>query len=540
MKIRHLFFLIAFSFITSTMQAQLNGAGYYRIKNTKTERYISVCNDQVKVDAAATDVDMGSLKTFKSLDRILSDPGSIIYIKPVSGQSNSYDFFSQGIDTYKASNGVHLTILSYDGGNTYVASGTYKGVVKNLYDTGNISEAEGEVTTMKNSSTIKWNILPVSSASDNYFGVKAETLADGEYYTTLFVSFPFTLPDGMKAYVVTDVDDVEGIVVWKEITGQIPASTPVILKCNSSKSTDNRLNLLDSSQASVGTNLLKGVYFAINDTRGGYVNYEPYTSTMRMIGRTSDGSLGFVKRSGLSMVPNNQAYLNLAASAPDQLKVMTAEEYVAYKEYVAKEIVTVTANNLTREYGEDNPQLTYLSSGATLRGVPSLSTSATISSVPGTYPIVVEKGTIENLQPTFVNGTLTITKAPLTIMVKNYEREQGQENPDFEVVYEGFKNGDGTEKLSVLPTVTCAADADAHPNTYPIVVAGAVSDYYDITYVNGTLTVIEPSGIAEVMSVNSPTNVYSSTGVLVRKNTTSLHGLPKGIYIIRGRKVIVR
>jgi hypothetical protein len=58
--------------------------------------------------------------------------------------------------------------------------------------------------------------------------------------------------------------------------------------------------------------------------------------------------------------------------------------------------------------------------------------------------------------------------------------------------------------------------------------------------VSGILTVKEPSGIHEVVSTQRPTNVYTATGVLVRRQATTLEGLPKGIYVVNGRKVIVR
>ena len=38
----------------------------------------------------------------------------------------------------------------------------------------------------------------------------------------------------------------------------------------------------------------------------------------------------------------------------------------------------------------------------------------------------------------------------------------------------------------------------------------------------------------------TPVNVYSLSGVLLREKTTSLEGLPDGIYIIDGKKMVVR
>ena len=53
-----------------------------------------------------------------------------------------------------------------------------------------------------------------------------------------------------------------------------------------------------------------------------------------------------------------------------------------------------------------------------------------------------------------------------------------------------------------------------------------------------------PVGIEDVMadshSLLPADNVYSITGQLVRQGTTSTEGLPQGIYVIGGKKVLVR
>ena len=161
--------------------------------------------------------------------------------------------------------------------------------------------------------------------------------------------------------------------------------------------------------------------------------------------------------------------------------------------------------------------------------MPELTTTADATSAPGTYPIVVSAGSVENTMPTYVAGTLTITKAPLTITALSCSREAGKDNPSFELTYTGFKNNDGTEK-----------HASSRPGTYPIEVSGAASDYYDITHVAGTLTVTEPDGIREVISTVQPADVYTVTGLLLRRNATTLEGLSKGVYVVNGKKIIVK
>jgi hypothetical protein len=96
----------------------------------------------------------------------------------------------------------------------------------------------------------------------------------------------------------------------------------------------------------------------------------------------------------------------------------------------------------------------------------------------------------------YVDGTLTITKAPLSVTAKSYIREQGQENPNFEVTYSGFKNGENESVLTIKPTVTTTATASSGPGTYDINVSGAEGQNYSLTYNKGVLTVTEKDEVA--------------------------------------------
>ena len=156
-----------------------------------------------------------------------------------------------------------------------------------------------------------------------------------------------------------------------------------------------------------------------------------------------------------------------------------------------EEPVEITANSYTIKYGDDLPDFGYTSTGAELKGVPAISCEATSSSPVGTYDIVVSKGTVENTMVTFVKGTLTIEKAPLTITAKNYTRKQGEDNPTFEVEYEGFKNSETESVLAKKPIVTCSATAPSAPGEYVIIPSGASATNYEISYVNGKLTVTD-------------------------------------------------
>ncbi|MBR1521704.1 MAG: hypothetical protein IJ635_10780, partial [Bacteroidaceae bacterium] len=167
---------------------------------------------------------------------------------------------------------------------------------------------------------------------------------------------------------------------------------------------------------------------------------------------------------------------------------------------------TVTARNVTREYGEPNPVLGYDVTGGELEGVPDISCEATAASPVGTYPIVITKGGVTNYNDSYVNGTLTITKAPLTVTAQSHVIKQGEALPNFEVDYEGFKNNETKDVLTKQPTVTCAATLGSAPGTYDIVVSSAEAQNYDISYVNGTLTVVDADAV--VVTAKSYTREY--------------------------------
>ena len=152
--------------------------------------------------------------------------------------------------------------------------------------------------------------------------------------------------------------------------------------------------------------------------------------------------------------------------------------------------ITVTAKSYTRKYGEANPAFEYDVTGD-MEGTPIVSCEATATSPVGTYPIVVAKGSVTNYNGSYVNGTLTIEKAPLTVTAKSYTIKQGEALPTFEVEYDGFKNDESVDVLAKKATVTCSATSASAPNTYDIVVSGAEAGNYEISCVKGTLTIVE-------------------------------------------------
>ena len=163
--------------------------------------------------------------------------------------------------------------------------------------------------------------------------------------------------------------------------------------------------------------------------------------------------------------------------------------------------LTITANDQTRTYGAANPALTVSYSGfvngdtaATLSTAPTVTTTATTASGAGTYPITASGASSSNYAISYVNGSLLVAPAPLTITANNQTKAVGAANPPLTVTYSGFVNGDTADALTTPPTVTTTATTTSPAGTYPITASGAASPNYTIAYVSGTLTITGGGG----------------------------------------------
>ena len=320
---------------TLSAHAQLNGNGYYRAQSTEQGRYIKIIDNRGSVDLTATEADTEALRTRAGFENVVSDPSSIIYIKKMD---TGYDFQSQGTGSYQ--------IISYEvkildlHNNKYRCYASKGGLTKYLADqiimdymADTPEEAEylrqyGHLVTNISPSTdggkwLNWNINPVKDEEGFYFGLKPNVAANDGYYQTFYAAFPFTfLSEGMSAWYVSKVNEATGKVIISEVTGGVPTSTPVIIKCSSQSTASNKLNIGASTSGTANDNLLTGVYFCNPDAGEAHTNVVPFDpTTMRVLGTAPDGSLAFVNNVDLAYIPANTAYITVSPSAPAVLKV---------------------------------------------------------------------------------------------------------------------------------------------------------------------------------------------------------------------------
>lgn len=207
----------------------------------------------------------------------------------------------------------------------------------------------------------------------------------------------------------------------------------------------------------------------------------------------------------------------------------------------------VIVRNAVREYGEPNPKFGYTIRGDYFEGKPQLSCEATEQSNVGKYDIHISHGTITNQSVELVGGILTVEKATLRVSTDNVSREEGKPNPEFVLHYKGFVNSENEKVLTVRPRVSTTATETSPVGEYELTISGGEAQNYKFRYHHGTLTITSSTGIdrPDEVITNPLTSdvisqtVYSVTGVRVG-TTTSLSALPPGIYIVNGRKTIVK
>jgi RHS repeat-associated protein len=192
---------------------------------------------------------------------------------------------------------------------------------------------------------------------------------------------------------------------------------------------------------------------------------------------------------------------------------------------VSQAPLTITADNKSKIYGATDPVLTYTPSGtlyygdtsASISGV-SLSTTTGAAATAGTHTITISGGTAANYAITDVNGTLTVTPAPLTVAADTQTKVYGSADPTLTYTPSGtLYYGDTYAVITgvILSTTTGAA---ATAGTHTITITGGTAANYAITDVSGTLTVskaplkVTADDRSKIEGAPDPTLTFTITG----------------------------
>ena len=216
--------------------------------------------------------------------------------------------------------------------------------------------------------------------------------------------------------------------------------------------------------------------------------------------------------------------------------VSTADNLIQAKCVVTVVKIPLTAHvaNNSKVYGDANPEFNITYSGfrdgdsEVGFSVPaSISTIVDNSSKVGKYDIVASGAVSDKYEISYIPGTLTVTKAPLSISAGNYTKKQGDAMPVFKASYAGFKNGENESVLTKQPVFSCEANEASAPAVYAVTISGADAENYDISYEQGRLTVVEADAV--VVRAKSYSRQYGDENPVFEFETegAALDGTPE-------------
>ena len=188
---------------------------------------------------------------------------------------------------------------------------------------------------------------------------------------------------------------------------------------------------------------------------------------------------------------------------------------------VNKAALTITASSHTVTYGEAAPAISASFAGFVLtdNAGNSLSTQPTCSTtyaagspVSGSpYPTSCTGAAAANYEISTVTGTVTVNKAALTITASSHTVTYGEAAPTVTPSFAGFVLTDNAgNSLSTQPTcsTTYAAGSPVSGSPYPTSCTGAAAANYEISTVNGTVTVNKK---ALSVTANNKNKIYGAS-----------------------------
>ncbi|HLX61616.1 MAG TPA: MBG domain-containing protein, partial [Planctomycetota bacterium] len=216
---------------------------------------------------------------------------------------------------------------------------------------------------------------------------------------------------------------------------------------------------------------------------------------------------------------------------------------------VTQATLTAVAFNATRSYGAANPVFSGILSGV-LNGdniLAAYNTAATPASSIGNYAITPSlldpDGKQSNYSVTLSNGTLNVTKAPLSVAAANVSRAYGAANPTLTGTLTGIQNND-----NITATYATSAAPQSLVGTYNIVPTlvdpGSKLSNYSVTSTNGTLTVgtaaltVTPTNASDTYGDAIPvlngtiSGVQNGDNITASYSTSATSGSPIGPYSI--------
>lgn len=213
-----------------------------------------------------------------------------------------------------------------------------------------------------------------------------------------------------------------------------------------------------------------------------------------------------------------------------QFKNYEVLSYINGKHTITKAPLTLTVKDATRLYYEENPKFDFSLEGlrnndgkSAITQLPIYTCDAVMSSNAGIYSIIPSSAQAKNYDISYKSGQLSVTKRALSASALSYSRSYGEKNPEFEISYTGFVNGEDSSILTNSVIANCAADETSDVGTYPITLHGGEAINYEVKrYTSGKLTIEKAN---QTITWNQDLSNIT-IGSQIALNATNSSGLP--------------
>ena len=189
--------------------------------------------------------------------------------------------------------------------------------------------------------------------------------------------------------------------------------------------------------------------------------------------------------------------------------------YVDGQATVEPATLVIAASSASLTYGGAAPSITGSYSGfvngddvSSLTTPPTCSTSVTSVTAVGSYSSACTGAVDGNYSITYIDGSVQVAPAPLTIMAPSETMVYGSAVPALGASYSGFVDGDGVSSLTTPPTCSTTATSASPMGVYDTVCSGAVDSNYEISYVDGSMQV---TAAALVVTASSGSLTYGGS-----------------------------
>jgi filamentous hemagglutinin family protein len=450
------------------LTASMSAAGSNVLDNAGTTRLI---NGSFTLDGGYTlNLITGTLTVIKASVTVTADSDSREYGVANGPLTISYDGFRNGDDettlSSQATASTAATILSDVGSYAITASGAADSNYDFIYVDGTLDITKATLTATVQNATREYG------AADPAFNIVYSGFRNGDTQAVIDTlgtgTTAATATSNVGSYAINGGGAVDNNYAFNYIDGSLSITKAMLTA--TTQSDTREYGVANPTLGVVYTGFRNGETAAVIDTLA-------TASTAAGIG-SNVGSYGI---SATGAADNNYdfTYANTGNLS------------------VTKAMLTVTADNNTRVYGDANPAFTVSYSGfrngdtaTSLTTQATAGTAATVLSDVGSYAITATGAASGNYDFTYNQGSLSVTKAMLTVTTQDNTREYGLANPVLSASYSGFRNGDTFGVIDTAATVSSLAGLTSNVGSYGITATGASDNNYDFSYVNtGTLSV---------------------------------------------------